>query len=123
MLLTEKLLRPRGIIDIVEMLFGPPGIIQIDKLEKFELLIRPSQALPMERFLTPNRAEDANNLYARMMLRATDLEWQGTSVEVARRTVIWDGFKKLSIGYGTSMRENASDGDRRSVRRQEMRET
>lgn len=51
------------------------------------LLAIPSSESPLERFLTPNWVEDANNLYARIHMRDLEVNWEGLSLVGTRRSI------------------------------------
>ena len=42
---------------------------------------------PLERFLTPNWVEDANNLHARLNIGDMDVRWEGLSIPQARQAM------------------------------------
>ena len=52
-----------------------------------DVLARPSPQLPLERFLTPNWTEDANNLYARMHIDDLNMSWEGLSLAETREAI------------------------------------
>jgi hypothetical protein len=53
--------------------------------ELFGSLAIPSSESPLERFLTQNWIEDANNLHARIHMRDLEVSWEGLSIEESRR--------------------------------------
>ena len=47
----------------------------------------PSPESPLERFLTPNWTEDANNLYARLHMRDLNVRFEGLSLAETRQAI------------------------------------
>ncbi len=76
------------------------------------ILAIPSSASPIERFLTPNWVEDADNWYARINMRCRNVDWQSLSTKEARyataRTVIHE-FERLAISHASSVRVENGD--------------
>ena len=55
--------------------------------EMHGMLVIPSPESPLERFLTPNWVEDANNLYARVHMRDLNVRWEGLTVAETRQAI------------------------------------
>ncbi len=51
------------------------------------LLATPSPESPLERSLTPNWVEDANNLHARVHMRELELSLEGRTIAESRRAM------------------------------------
>lgn len=55
--------------------------------EMLGLLAIPSSESPLERFLTPNWVEDANNLHARIHMRDLEVSREGLSIVETRQVI------------------------------------